>query len=522
MPSDAPVPPRDFRRPAGDDVRPLVRRLGKPPEEWQRCDLVEMALEDEIRVVNLRYPSFDGKLRELRLPVNDRRYLDRVLAAGERVDGSSLFPGLFDAGSSDLYAVPVYRWAFLDPWSKELDLVCRFADHRGEPCPLTPDNVLAGAAARLAERSGASLRALAEIELYLLLDRPDDRFTGRAQRNYHQAAPYLHGRAVADEILRVVSAVTGRVKYCHSEVGYIDRLASDDPEIDGRRVEQYELEMDLMPIEDLGCWLTVARWLIRVIADRHGASATFVPKLDEGMAGSGMHLHLALHRDGRNAMHDGDGELSEDAVRLTAGILRHAAPLTAFGNTVAGSYLRLVPGQEAPTRVCWGRRNRSSLVRVPLDFATESRLDQAMNPGERGPYPPSLARPTVEYRSPDGSAFVHLLLAAVTLAVGDGLADPDALELGRRLEVAGNVFHDPELLDRLESLPPTAVAAAARLREERRFFENGGVPPQLLELVIAKLEAEADEGLGEKLRALPAAERLAASRRLMHKDLHKH
>ena len=62
-----------------------------------------------------------------------------------------------------------------------------------------------------------------------------------------------------------------------------------------------------MPIEDLGCWLTVARWLIRAIADRHGASVTFVPKLDEGMAGSGMHLHLAVERDGVNAMRRAGG-----------------------------------------------------------------------------------------------------------------------------------------------------------------------------------------------------------------------
>ncbi len=506
-----------------EDVRPLVRRLGKPPEAWQRRDLVELCLEDGIRVVNLRYPSLDGKLRELRLPVGGRKALDRLLAAGERVDGSSLFPGIFDAGGSDLYAVPVYRWAFLNPWATdELDVVCRFAGRDGAPCATTPDNVLAAAAQRLCESSGAVLEALAELELYLLLERRDDRFAGRAQRNYHQSVPYVHGHEIVDEILRTTAAVTGRVKYCHSEVGYIDRLESSVPELDGRRVEQYELEMDLMPIEDLGCWLTVARWLIRATAARHGASATFVPKLDEGMAGSGMHLHLALTRDGRNAMGDGEGGLSGDALRLLGGVLGRAAPLTAFGNTVAASYLRLVPDQEAPTRICWGRRNRSSLLRVPLDFHTPRRLDQAVNPGEEGPYPASLARPTVEYRSPDGSAFGHLLLAAVTLAVAEGLTDDDALERARRLEVRANVFSDSALRDTLECLPPTAVAAAEQLRTSRGFFERGGFPPQLLDTVISKLETEADVGLSARLRALPAAERLAQSRRLMHKDLHKH
>ncbi len=505
------------------DIRPLVRRLGKPPEAWQRHDLVRFCLDHSIRVINLRYPSLGGKLRELRLPVNDRSYLERVLAAGERVDGSSLFPGLFDPGESDLYAVPVYRWAFLDPWAEdELDIVCRFADRDGAPCALTPDNVLAAAGSRLRERTGADLQALAELEFYLLLERHDDRFTGKAQRNYHQSRPYLHGRPIADEILRIVAGVTGQVKYCHSEVGYIDRLESDEPEIDGRRIEQYELEFDLMPVEDLGCWLTVARWLVRAIADRHDASVTYVPKLDEGMAGSGMHLHLALGRGGENAMNDGAGELSEDALRLMGGLLGRAQPLTAFGNTVAASYLRLVPGQEAPTRICWGRRNRSSLLRVPLDFRTSNRLDQAMNPAEEGDYPRSLARPTVEYRSPDGSALCHLLLAAVTLAVDEGLTEPGHLDLARKLEVTGNIFSREELSGSLEGLPVSAVAAAAALRRARSFFEDGGLPPALIDVVLRKLEAEADDGLSARLRALPAAERLAASRRLMHKDLHKH
>ena len=505
------------------DIRPLVRRLGKPPEQWQRSDLLELCLADGIQVVNFRYTSFDGKLRELRLPVNDRGYLERILSGGERVDGSSLFPGLFPTGESDLYAVPVYRWAFLNPFADdELDIVCRFVDQSGQPCASTPDNVVVAAAERLRSATGLELDALAELEFYLILERSDDRFTGKSQRNYHQSAPYLHGHAVADEILRVASAVTGKVKYCHSEVGYIDRLESEEPELDGRRVEQYELEFDLMPVEDLACWLAVARWLVRVIADRHGVSVTFVPKLDQGMAGSGLHLHLALQRAGRSIMRDPGGELSSGALRLIGGLLDRAAPLTAFGNTVAASYLRLVPGQEAPTSVCWGERNRTSLIRVPLDFATEGRLDQVTNPEESSDYPESIARTTVEYRSPDGSAFSQLLLAAVTLCIEAGLSSAESEDLARRLEVSGRGEEIPEAAASLEQLPSSAVAAAHSLREHRGFFEDRGVSPWLIELVVGKLEGESDEGLNARLKALPAGERLKASRRLMHKDVHKH
>lgn len=507
------APPHDFAH----DPRPLARALGKPPEAWQRRDLLQHCLEAGIRVLNLRYPGLDGKLRELRIPVTGRAQLDRVLAAGERVDGSSLFPGLFRSTESDLYVVPVYRWAFRNPWaSDELDIVCRYAARDGSPCPLTPDNILAAAAEDLREATGAELEALAEVEFYLMLRRDDDRFTGKAQRNYHQAQPYLHGRPIADDILRAASSVFDRIKYCHAEVGYVDRIESEDPEIHGRRAEQFELEMSLMPVTDLGTWLAVCRWLIRVAADLHGASATFVPKLEPESAGSGMHLHLAVKRDGVNTMLDERGELSADALGLVGGLLGEVSALTAFGNTVAASYSRLVPGHEAPTHVCWGRHNRSSLIRVPLHFLTECRLDHGMNPAETGEYPELRQGATVEYRSPDGTAFAQLLLAGVALAVREGLAGAGA-KRARELEAPPGAPH----ADGLERLPASAAEAADRLQESRSFFEKGGFPPQWIDLVIGKLRAENDRDLGIRLENLPAAERHGETLRILHKDLHK-
>jgi glutamine synthetase len=502
------------------DIRPLVRSIGKPPAEWRRKDLHDYCLRENVKVVNFRYPALDGKLKELRLPVNDGAYLERILTAGERVDGSSLFPKLFETSASDLYVVPVYRWAFINPWADdELDIVCRFAGSDGNPCAETPDNILAMVAQRFRDRTGAALNALAELEFYVFSRPEQKRFSGRVQRNYHQAGPYLYSRPIADEIVRVVSAVSGNVKYCHSEVGYMDRIESDEPEIHGCRVEQYELEFDLIPIEDMGCWLTVAWWLIREIANRHGATATFLPKLDEGMAGNGMHLHLAVYRNGRNVMNDDEGKLSDDALRLTGGLVQRAATLTAFGNTVAASFLRLVPGQEAPTGICWGYHDRASLIRVPLSFAAPKRLDQVMNPNETGGYPEKLARPTIEYRSPDGSAFALLLLAAVTICAEEGVIAPESIHIAKSLEASPN---RPSELRTFEQLPDTAVAAAETLNAGRAFFEERGVPSRLIDIVIDKLRDESDVGLTEKLRAMPAAERLMASRRLMHKDLHKH
>ena len=95
----------------------------------------------------------------------------------------------------------------------------------------------------------------------------------------------------------------------------------------------------------------------------------------------------------------------------------------------------------------------------------------------------------------------------------------ESVHIARSLEVTPG---RPQDIEPTTQLPDTAVAAADALDDGRAFFEERGVPPRLIDIVIDKLKDESDVGLTEKLRALPAAERLAASRRLMHKDLHKH
>lgn len=75
-------------------------------------------------------------------------------------------------------------------------------------------------------------------------------------------------------------------------------------------------------------------------------------------------------KDGQNQMLK-DGALSETARKAIAGMMKLASSITAFGNTNPTSYFRLVPHQEAPTNICWGDRNRSVLVRVPLGWSAK-------------------------------------------------------------------------------------------------------------------------------------------------------
>ena len=144
----------------------------------------------------------------------------------------------------------------------------------------------------------------------------------------------------------------------------------------------------------------IAKWVIRNLAYSYGLDITFAPKITVGKAGSGLHVHMRIMKDGKNQML-ADGALSETARKAIAGMMQLAPSITAFGNTNPTSYFRLVPHQEAPTNVCWGDRNRSVLVRVPLGWAAKKDMCVLANPLESESHYDTTQKQTVEMRSPD-------------------------------------------------------------------------------------------------------------------------
>ena len=505
-------------------ANPLCELLNKDRNDFTRADLLQVVRTKGIERFTFRYTGGDGRLKELRLPFSNTEQADRILAAGERVDGSSLFKGFVDAGASDLYVVPVYRSAFINPFDPtSLDFICRFLDREGRRAPFTPDNILALAHERFRKRTGCELWALGEPEFYLIAPNQGEHYIPPRQAGYHAAAPYFKSNEVVNEMLRHLSRITGAIKYAHSEVGFIESMASEEPQLHGRRAEQHEIEFHSHPIEEMGDFMSIAQWIIRKIAYLNGIIATFAPKIEEGIAGNGYHIHLELMKDGRNLMTGADGRLSEETLKIVGGLTTYAPTISAFGNTVATSYRRLVPNQEAPTRICWSDSNRSVLIRVPLGWSAGADLARIVNPRETTDYEDARGRQTVEIRSPDGSAHGHLLLAGLVTAAEYGLTQPGMVELADRTRVEGNIFKDPDLLRRLEALPSSCVHAARRLREHRALYDEYGVfPPHAIDHVCHLLEIEDDEYLGSKLEAMSDEERLAYTRNLMHRDIHRH
>lgn len=503
---------------------PLSALLDKPKELFTREDLVKVILEKEIERITFHYTALDGTLKELKIPIASRRQAERVLTNGERVDGSSLFKGMVDASLSDLYVVPVYKTAFFNPFDAgSLDFICRYMTKDGELAPFTLDNILGKAYACFREKTGLELYALGELEFFLLSGEDSPLYPAVPQKGYHAAAPFAKTGPVMNEIIRHITQVSGAVKYAHSEVGYIDKVSSEVEEIRGKRAEQMEVEFLPTPIDEMGDYLVLARWLIRNISYRNGCVATFVPKLEEGIAGNGYHVHMEARKDGKNCMTGTDGKLSQEARMIIGGMCHYADTLMAFGNTASSAYMRLVPNQEAPTKVCWSDLNRSAMIRVPLGWTENLDLIRKINPQQADLLDYDENLQTVELRTPDGSAITHLILAGLTLAAEWGLSSPESLELAEKFYVSGNIFKNKQLLEKLPSLPSSCVASAKLLDQKRDLYERDGIfPAGAIDYVISLLKAEDDEDMNRVLLDLPADDRLRRTREIMHKHLHRH
>jgi glutamine synthetase len=474
-----------------------VRYLGKPAVEFTKKDIIAFIEEREIQMINFMYPAGDGRLKTLNFVINNAAYLDTILTCGERVDGSSLFP-FIEAGSSDLYVIPRFRTAFIDPFAEipTLTLLCSYFNKDGELLESSPENTLKKACRAFREVTGMEYYAMGELEYYVIA--PNDQlFPATDQKGYHESAPYAKFNEFRKECMLAVARTGGQIKYGHSEVG---NFALED-----KIYEQNEIEFLPTPAEQAADQLVIAKWAIRNLAYEYGYDITFAPKITIGKAGSGLHVHMCIYKDGKNKMLE-DGKLSVIARKAIAGMMQLAPSITAFGNTNPTSYFRLVPHQEAPTNVCWGDRNRSVLVRVPLGWSSQADMCKKANPLEKEKHYDTSQKQTVEMRSPDGSADVYQLMAGLAVACRYGFEIDNALEIAEKTYVSVNI-HQKEneiQLNQLAQLPDSCSASAQCLAKQRAIFEKHGVfSKAMIDGIIAKLSSYNDATLRRELQDKP-------------------
>ncbi len=471
-------------------LNPIEAYLCKDKKDFTKQDIIKFITENEVRMVNFRYVAGDGRLKVLNFVIHTEDYLEDILSSGERVDGSSLF-SFVEAGSSDLYVIPRYSSAFMDPFAEEptISFLCSYFDKDGKPLESSPEYILKKAHKTFAEVTGGmEFHAMGELEFYIIGEKTEN-FQAVDQKGYHEASPFNKFEQFRCEAMRLIAQIGGEIKYGHSEVGNFT--------LDDKVFEQTEIEFLPVNVERAAEQILLGKWVLFNLANAYGLDLTFAPKITVGKAGSGMHIHTKIVKGNEN-MYVKDGELTEVAHKAIAGMLTLAPSLTAFGNTNPTSYFRLVPHQEAPTTVCWGDRNRSVLIRVPLGWNKKTDMLAMVNPSEKGTEKDFSKKQTIEFRCPDGSADVYLLLAGLVVAATHGFEMENAVEFAKNNYVSVNIHKDDvaATLTHLKHLPDSCMKSAEELENQKSIYSKHGVFSNfVLDSVIKRLRAYEDTNI---------------------------
>ncbi|MGC1121652.1 MAG: glutamine synthetase family protein [Candidatus Methanofastidiosia archaeon] len=313
--------------------------------------LLNAVAEKKITRVRLLVTDIHGDPKFMVIPAG---YLEEVIQ-GMSIDGSSI-PGFTQVGSSDVIVKPdVENPCFM---GDEVVLFCDLYETENNPFSKDGRGILKRVT------SGYQVLVKPELEFFLLKGTvPVD------QAGYMDAG---EGLALVED---VVGTTDIKVERFHHENG----------------PGQYEIEPVMAPAVP-GCdAIIILKDVLRQKARRNNWTATFMPKPLVDKAGSGMHFHLLLEKNGKNLFQD----FGDTARYFVGGLLTHAREITAVCNPTLNSYKRLVPDFEAPVSIFWGKSNRSALVRIPKGGRTR-----------------------IEYRAPDPSCNPYLALA---LMVGAGL-----------------------------------------------------------------------------------------------------
>jgi glutamine synthetase len=197
----------------------LVQYLKKPATQFTGTDIIRFIEENRIEMLNFRYTGEDGRLKTLNFVIQGRDHLEALFSTGERVDGSSLF-SYISSDSSDLYIIPRFKTAFVNPFSHipTIDILCSFYTREGKPLESAPEYILRKAHREFKRATGYTLKVMGELEYYVIGEKTDF-YPVADQKGYHASPPFTKWDSLRIEALKNISETGASVKYGHSEVG---------------------------------------------------------------------------------------------------------------------------------------------------------------------------------------------------------------------------------------------------------------------------------------------------------------
>ncbi len=410
----------------------------------KQTEFVLRAMEErDVRFVRLWFTDVLGFLKSVAIAPAE---LEGAFAEGIGFDGSAI-QGFARVYEADMVAHPDPSTFQLLPWRGTTQGTARmFCDIRlpdGSPAFADPRYVLKRALRKAADM-GFTFYTHPEIEFYLFKEPvvPGEPPVPVDQGGYFDHTTANAGTDFRRHAITLLEQMGISVEFSHHEGG------PGQQEIDLRYADALMTADNIMTF----------RVVIKEVAATKNMFASFMPKPLENHPGSGMHTHVSLFEGDGNAFYDASAEynLSKIGRQFIAGLLRHAAEISAVTNQFVNSYKRLAVGSEAPRYICWGQNNRSALVRVPMFKPTKG------------------ASARVELRSIDSAANPYLAYALVLSAGLAGIeneyelpegAEDDVWSLSERQRQSLGIKPLPRSLDTAITLMENSELAAETLGE---------------------------------------------------------
>ncbi len=452
-------------------------------------DVLNLIKEKNIKMVDFKMVDINGQYRHVTIPAEN--FSEDTLLSGIGFDASNY--GYAVVEKSDMVFIPDPNTAVVDPFSTIPTLSMTgnamiIDSPNNRPLAQYPRNIVNAANKYMQDLGIAdTMLILPEFEFYLFdqvgwqvnpnaigytLDAVQSYWNSATnekgvivpkQKAYHVAKPFDQSYEIRSEMCMHMKDAGIEINYHHPEVA-----ASGQFEIEPQLGE-------LTHMADATMWI---KYIIHNTALKHGKTATFMPKPIYGEAGSGMHVHMMLFKDGKPLFSDDNGyaKLSKTAHYFMGGLLKHIASLCALTNPSTNSFKRLVPGFEAPVTVGYATSNRSAVIRIPA---------YAKSPDKR----------RFELRNPDATCNPYFAYAAILMAGLDGIKnkiDPHKEGWG---PYDVNLYHlSDEEKAKLKHLPASLDEALNALEKDNDYLTAGGVfPIELINNFIANKRKEVSE-----------------------------
>ena len=437
--------------------------------------IIELIKEKDIKMVDFKMVDINGQYRHVTIPAQN--FSEETMKSGIGFDASNY--GYAVVEKSDMVFIPDPDTAIVDPFCEIPTLSMTgnamiIDSPANRPLAQYPRNIVRAAEQYMKDCGIAdTMLILPEFEFYLFdqvgwnvspdnisadVDAQQSYFNSDIagngvivpkQKNYHIAKPFDVTYECRSEMCMHMAAAGIEINYHHPEVA-----ASG----------QFEIEPQLGKMSEMADNTMWIKYIIRNTALKYGKTATFMPKPIYGEAGSGMHVHIQLFKEGEPVFSDDNGysNLSETAHYFIGGLLKHISSLCAITNPSTNSFKRLIPGFEAPVTVGYATSNRSAVIRIPA---------YAKAPDKR----------RFELRNPDATCNPYFCYAAILMAGLDGIKnkiDPRANGWG---PYDFNLFNLPEEEKaKLQGLPTSLEAALDALEADNDYLTAGGVFPEVL------------------------------------------